>query len=156
MTYHLTDAAQVIRDAYFLRPYGRHGCSTPQHEAQRALNGRTHYVEPDSLKFHRARILHAGPVEDTAGLLYGITESFAGPPSRPGRLFRFVTFDITGAVVSDRDETHATAAKARAALDAWAESFDVLGYYIATLTEDADTARDTAQRLTDAAAALRT
>lgn len=70
--------------------------SDPKINAQHNLQGRTHYVDPDTLKFFRGRVLafriHSG------GLLCSIIESVKAHDDR--RIFRYVIFDIEGNILA--------------------------------------------------------
>jgi hypothetical protein len=77
--------------------YQNHG-SYPKPNAQRNLSGRTHYVDDDSLRFHKSRILSARATCD--GLLFAIVESVAIDYENRRRGVRYVVFDLFGRVVS--------------------------------------------------------
>jgi len=70
----------------------------PKVNAQRNLQGRTHYVDDDTLRFHFSRIRRARPEKD--GLLFSIIESVALDYQNQKRGYRYVVFDIFGHVVS--------------------------------------------------------
>ena len=74
--------------------------SAPVYNAQRNLEGRTHYVDPDTLRFHYSRILRARATCN--GLLFYIIESCALDMHNTKRGFRPVVFDLFGNVVNDR------------------------------------------------------
>lgn len=61
-------------------------------DAQVNLTGRTHYVDPDTLKYHNSKILKC--VISDNGLLLSIIESYASYDGK--RLFRPVIFDVMG------------------------------------------------------------
>lgn len=69
-------------------------------DAQRNLMGRTHYVDPNTLKGFGSRILTAYSTPD--GLLFVLVESVASRPDHKGYNRRVVIFDIFGDVVNDR------------------------------------------------------
>lgn len=75
--------------------------SHPVADAQRNLMGRTHYVDPDTLRFHKSRILCARVHAD--GLLYSIIESCAADMNNRKRVFRYVIFDVLGTVLDRPD-----------------------------------------------------
>jgi len=50
-----------------------HKSSDPKHNAQQNLNGRTYYVDDDTLRFFTSRIVSAYPTEN--GLFFKIVES---------------------------------------------------------------------------------
>lgn len=70
----------------------------PKWNAQRNLSGRTHYVDDDTLRFHKSRIL-ATRISDN-GLLFALVESYAVDMHNTRRLYRPVVFDIFGTVLS--------------------------------------------------------
>lgn len=89
----------------------------PKYNAQRNLQGRTHYVDDDTLRLHKARILssraHAG------GLLFSLIESVVLDMNSTQRGFRYVVFDVFGSVLEhasldDAYKTRNAAAKALA------------------------------------------
>ena len=95
--------------------------SDPKTNAQRNLCGRTHYVDEDTLRFHKSRVLSAGITDQ--GLLFWIVTSDALTPDGRRRGFRYVIFDVFGTVLARPDtkdawKSHASARKAmRKALD---------------------------------------
>ncbi|CCD94664.1 hypothetical protein BRAO375_3660058 [Bradyrhizobium sp. ORS 375] len=70
----------------------------PTVNAQRNLQGRTHYVDPETLRFHKSRIISARVVDN--GLLFAIVTSDSLNFENSKRGFRFVIFDIFGTVLS--------------------------------------------------------
>lgn len=66
-------------------------------DAQRNLMGRTHYVDPDTLKYHKSRVLCSRVHAD--GLLYSLIESCAADMHNTKRVFRYVIFDVLGTVL---------------------------------------------------------
>ena len=60
--------------------------------------GRTHYVDDDTLRFHKARILDVEASH--GGLLYTIIESCTKDYEGRYRGYRHVTFDLFGTVIS--------------------------------------------------------
>lgn len=76
--------------------------SDPKRNAQRNLSGRTHYVDDDTLRWHKARVLSARVVD--GGLLFAIVESVALDMRNTKRGVRYVIFDIFGNVVGDRKD----------------------------------------------------
>lgn len=93
--------------------------------AQRNLVGRTHYVDDDTLRFHKARIVKARNVHN--GLLFWLIESVAADYQGTKRGFRFVVFDLFGHVLdgrADLDNLYRSSAAAEEALWAYLESID--------------------------------
>lgn len=104
--------------------YAQHG-SYPLPNAQRNLCDRTHYVDDDTLRGFRSRILAAHVTH--GGLLFSILESVATNWERTQRGFRFVTFDLFGNVVNDRtavDQCWRTKEPARKAMWAFLNTID--------------------------------
>lgn len=89
-----------IRNTSMIRPF-REESSDPKREAQRNLIGRTHYVDDDTLRFHKSKVLAARVLFD--GLLFAIVESYSADYEGTWRLVRPVVFDIFGNVI-DRVE----------------------------------------------------
>ena len=111
---------QLYQDRYY---------SDPTAKAQDQLSGRTHYADPDTLRFFHARILRASPV--CSGLLFRIVESVAADPDNNRRVFRFVVFDVWGNVIkkADFDNSFSSTDKALKAFDQWLAGFDLVDYY---------------------------
>lgn len=98
--------------------------SNPKYMAQRNLEGRTHYVDDETLRFHRSRILRAASHDQ--GLLFSIITSDAVNPEGSKREFRFVIFDVFGTVL-DRPELgqgYSTSERARKAMYAALDKID--------------------------------
>ena len=81
--------------------------------AQYNLRERTHYLDDDSLRFHKSRVV--GCYISDAGLMLAVLESVALDYANTRRGFRGVLFDVFGNVVSTRslDECYSTAKAAR-------------------------------------------
>ena len=93
----------------------RNESSNPKLNAQRNLQGRTHYVDDASLRWHKSRVLSARVVDN--GLFFAITTSDALDPNNMRRGFRYVVFDIFGNILErpkleDAFRTHAQCVKA--------------------------------------------
>lgn len=71
--------------------------SDPKSNAQRNLCGRTHYVDDDTLRWHKSRVLLTTVADN--GLLFAIVTSDALDMNNTKRGFRFVIFDVFGRVV---------------------------------------------------------
>jgi len=114
------------------------------------LGGRTHYADPETLRFFGARILAAQSACN--GLLYWIVESL-GKDGRDGkRGFRFVVFDVWGEVIERAPlaEMFSTSDKARAAFYDWLGAFDLADHYTDRLRQELDRTTRQAARLADA------
>ena len=90
----------------------RNESSNSKWDAQRNLEGRTHYVDDDTLRFHKSRIVYTDVLAN--GLGYLLVESYAVDPDNRKRAFRGVVFDVFGTII-DRpklDEGYKTSQKA--------------------------------------------
>ena len=65
--------------------------------AQLNLMGRSHYVDPDTLRFHKSKVLKTVVTDN--GLLLALVESYAADYEETDRRFRGVIFDICGGVI---------------------------------------------------------
>ena len=75
----------------------RNESSYPKNNAQRNLQGRTHYVDDDTLRGFHSCIISAR--ETDGGLLFAIVTSDAKDFENKSRGFRYVIFDLFGTVV---------------------------------------------------------
>ncbi len=141
------ETAQKIAQAFDQQQYHSKYLSTARANAQAMLEGRTHYVDDNTLRYFNSRITGAQP--STFGLFYRITESCSRSYDGTGRGFRTVLFDLNGQTVyrPDLDSLHSTSAKAEKAFYAWFESFDPLAYYREELTTHARRAHKRAANL---------
>jgi hypothetical protein len=91
--------------------FQNHG-SAPKFNAQRNLMGRTHYVDDDTLRWHKSRILSARCTD--GGLLFAIVTSDALDMNNTRRGYRYVIFDLFGTVLARPalEESFRTSAKA--------------------------------------------
>lgn len=71
--------------------------SYPKSNAQRNLEGRTHYVDEGTLKYHKSRILSTHITD--GGLLFALVESAAMDMHNQSRGYRYVIFDVFGTVI---------------------------------------------------------
>jgi len=86
--------------------------SIAKFNAQRNLSGRTHYVDDDTLKWHKSRVLSARATDN--GLLFAIVTSDALDMHNTKRGYRFVIFDLFGHVL-ERPDLENTFSSSRAA-----------------------------------------
>lgn len=100
-----------------MRLYRNEG-SAPKFNAQRNLCGRTHYVDEDTLRWHKCRILSARPVD--GGLLFAIVTSDALDMHNTKRGYRYVIFDVFGTVLGRPDLDHAFKRSEQAVKAMWA------------------------------------
>ena len=85
--------------AAYVRKFTCQSCD-PTYDAQRNLQGRTHYVDSDTLKGFQAKILNSGHSKD--GLLYWLVESVQSRPDHGGYTRRAIVFDLFGSIVNER------------------------------------------------------
>ena len=118
--------AHLYKDRYY---------SDPAAQAQDQLMGRTHYVDPETLRYHHARVLRASPV--CSGLLFRIIESTAADYQNTKRVYRYVVFDVWGEVVTrpELDDSFGSTDKALRAFDQWLAGFDLVDYYRGQLAD---------------------
>jgi len=79
----------------------RNESDDPKSNAQRNLCGRTHYVDDDTLRWHKSRVV-AARVTD-GGLLFAITTTDALDMHNTRRGYRYVIFDVFGNVIDRLD-----------------------------------------------------
>lgn len=72
--------------------------SNAKYDAQLNLEGRTHYVDDDSLRFHHAKVLETRVHYN--GLLFSLIESTGLDMHNTKRGFRYVIFDLFGNVIT--------------------------------------------------------
>lgn len=103
--------------------------SDPTYNAERNLDGLTHYVDAGTRRYFKARILSAS--DSTSGLLFYVIESSSLDHQHRTRGFRGVVFDIFGTVVyrPSLDDSLKTREAARRAMYAWLNDFDVVTHY---------------------------
>jgi len=137
---------QSALSAAGIRKFETRSCY-PENDAPQNLQGRTHYADPETLRYFKARILDARKAAD--GLLYWIVESVQSRPDNGGATRRAVVFDVFGTVINDRADAtggkwYKTTDKAQNAARAFVESFDAV-------THTADTLKARARRDIDQA-----
>lgn len=72
--------------------------------AQLNLAGRTHFVDDDTLRYFRSRILASNHHDN--GLLFSLIESCSGDYEHKTRVFRYAIFDVFGHCVDRPDLAH--------------------------------------------------
>jgi hypothetical protein len=130
-----------------VRLYRQESCYSLS-DAQKNLQGRTHYVDNDTLKGFRARVLNAFPSHD--GLVYWIIESVGNKPFDGKANKRFVAFDVFGDVISDREQWHTTSKAADKERRAFLDSFDAEKHTESRLLEKAKRDTENAQAVFNA------
>ena len=127
----------LIADALRLTIYQERR-NHPADNAQENLMGRTHYVDPGTLRFHKSRIVSARPI--MAGAFFLIIESCALDYENTRRGFRAVLFDLAGDTVyhPKLEECRRTREQASRDFDKWLGTFDPLAHYRTEMLERAD------------------
>lgn len=124
--------------------------SRPKTNAQRNLCGRTHYVDDDTLRWHKSRVLSARCTDH--GLLFAIVTSDALDMNNTKRGFRYVIFDVFGTTLDRPDLEHAFKSHAQASKAMWVALNAIDAYQVtrdAIANAERAYARETAQlRLT--------
>ena len=131
-----------------------HQSSHPKFDAQRNLEGITHYVDDQTLRYHKSRILSTHITDN--GLLLALVESVALDPQGRSRGFRPVIFDIFGTVLSrvDLEACFKTSAAAEKAMWAELEKIDAKAVTLAAIREQKKTFAEAMQSLTEKVRAL--
>lgn len=111
--------------------------SYPKPNAQANLQGRTHFVDDDTLRFFGSRILSAH--EKEAGLLFVIIESSYLDWNKTKRGFRFAVFDVFGTCIARPEIEQASRSRHDASMHffAWYDSFDLSAHYAKAIEEKA-------------------
>jgi len=107
----------------------------PKSNAQRNLRGKTHYVDDETLRFHKSRVLSSVNMHD--GLLFRIVTSDALDMHNTRRGFRAVVFDVFGTVIERPKLEDASSTKAQAFKRSEAMEIDLVAHYKAALSSQA-------------------
>jgi hypothetical protein len=96
-------------------------CENSYHlvNAQSNLMGRTHYVDPGTLKFHKSRVLYSAVAYE--GLLFAIVTSDALDYQNTKRGFRYAIFDLFGTCLDCPKLEEAFRTKEQAKKAMWAQ-----------------------------------
>ena len=123
--------AELLRDAG-TRLY-RHESTDATRNAQDNLRGRTFYAEPDTLRWHKARILNSRDIWCGAGFM--LIESVSLDWDNTKRGYRFAVFDVFGTVIerADLENTWKTAEGARKAFWKWLATSDPFTHYLTAI-----------------------
>jgi len=118
----------------------RNESSNPKWNAQRNLQGRTHYVDDDTLRFHKARIISSHVIGEHRGaLLFALVESVGLDMNNTRRGFRYAIFDVFGECMERPDLEHAftTSEQARKAMWAALNAIDAQAHTLAAIDRQA-------------------
>ena len=115
----------------------------PDCDAERNLQGRTHFADPQTRRYFKSRILDASVSHD--GLVYWLIESNRSKPFEPQKNKRFAAFDVFGTQIFERDSWHKTSKAALAEGKQWLAGFDAVAHtekeLCAKATRDAENAQ---------------
>ena len=120
--------AQVLKAlrSIHISPFENKGCD-PKYNAQRNLKGISHYVDDDTLRFHKSRVISSRHEFD--GLLFGMITSDALDMHGTKRGFRFVVHDVFGTCVYRPDLENAASTSAKASKWLAELEIDVVAHY---------------------------
>ena len=96
------------------RPFRQEHCRTAKEEAQRQLSGITHYVDDDTLRYFKSRILDV--IFSNDGLTLGLVMSQPNYEKNDKREYRAALFNVFG-VIREYMEFYDTKAEAVDALN---------------------------------------
>jgi len=147
MTHIHNELAQEIVSAIGETRFELKTYSSSKANAQANLNGRTHYVDDDTLKYFHSKIAYSNDYEN--GTIFALVESCAADMDNRNRGFRFVVFDLFGTVIERRksSDLFSTKDKARKALNTFFEDFDALEHYKQAMAERAERLANDSKRL---------
>lgn len=145
--------AQTIAQA-FGKPLYTNRRNDATCDAQENLEGRSHYVEPATLRYHHSRIVGGGV--HLCGAAYRVLEVTALDYDNSRRGYRAVLFDLTGRTIyhPKLEQCHRTKEQAMRAFWAWFETFDPLEYYRDRINEQTRQLTQEVEQLKTAAATL--
>jgi len=130
-----------------------HKCAKAERRnAQRNLMGRTPYVDPDTLRFHKSRVISARHTDN--GLLFAIVTSDSLNYENSKRGFRFVIFDIFGTVLERTDIENAFRRSEAATAAMW-KALEAIDAKALTLTAIKKHAARQARELADLTAKVK-
>jgi hypothetical protein len=143
-------AERGVQDMQLYRNEG----SIPKFNAQRNLMGRTHYVDDDTLRWHKSRVLSARCTD--GGLLFAILTSDALDMHNTKRGYRYMIFDLFGTVLSRVDLENAFTSSARAEKAMWDElnKIDAVAVTLAAIEVSQENYAKEMQRLRETVNAL--
>jgi hypothetical protein len=104
----------------------RHESGYSDYDAERNLQGRTHFADPQTRRYFKSRILDASVSHD--GLVYWLIESNRSKPYESAKNKRFVAFDVFGTQLFERDSWHKTSKAAHKEGKDWLASFDAIAH----------------------------
>jgi len=141
--------ANILTHESLPKRFERQYSDNPTISAQKNLEGRTHYVDPQTLKYHGSRVLSALLVSD--GAFFKIIETVSIDYQHTKRGYRAVVFDLFGTTIycPKLEETHTNREKADKAFYAFFDTFDEIGHYQQALANKITRLNKEAQNLSD-------
>jgi len=132
----------------------REESSRPKCNAQQNLAGRSHYVDDDTLRFHKSRVLECKIVDN--GLLLAIITSDAMDYQNTKRGFRYVIFNVFGKCIArpDIDDSFRTRKAAEKAMWAKLGEIDARAVTLAAIAEQKGWLTQELERLQDQVAKM--
>jgi hypothetical protein len=115
--------------------------SYPLNNAQQNLKGRTHYVDDDTLRYFKSKILESNII--AGGAFFYVIESTSLDMNHSKRGFRYVLFDVFGSVIDrvNLDESWRTKDQAKKAFWKFYGIFDGKQYYKDRLSDKIKTVK---------------
>lgn len=128
--------------------------SSPKFNAQGNLIGRTHYVDDETLRWHKSRIISARCTD--GGLLFAIVTSDALDMNNTKRGYRYAIFDLFGTVLGrpTLEESFKSSARAEKAMWAALDAIDAVAVTTAAIERSQEDYAKEMQRLRETVAAL--
>jgi hypothetical protein len=105
--------------------------------AQRNLMGRTHYVDPDTLRYHKSRVVYAKA--SSSGLLFYLITSDALDMQNTKRGFRYAIFDLFGRCLARVELKDAFRTKRQAEMAMWVlppQPIDEIAHTLEAIAQD--------------------
>ena len=123
-------ARNIAHDIFKTCPFESYGYSQ-KGLAQKNLMGKTHYVDDQTLRYHKSRVLACYAPAVYHGTICTIVESCALDIHNTKRGFRFVAFDLGGEVLTraSLEESYKTSKQATDAMWEWLDDLDVVTHY---------------------------
>lgn len=126
--------------------------SDPKRDAQRNLAGKTHYVDDDTLRWHKSRVLSSEVL--CGGLLLRIITSDALDMNNTRRGYRAVVFDLFGTTIERPNLDEASATKRTALKRSEAQEIDLAAHYRTAMESELRHRQQEARELQEALATL--
>lgn len=136
----------------YVHPFRAEHCSNSKADAQRNLHGKTHYVDDDTLRWHKSKVVSTAVLH--AGLLYRITCSDALDMNNIRRGFRSVVFDLFGTTIERPKLEDAVSTSQKAIKLSDEQEIDLLAHYRQAIERELKQRQDAVAQLQTALAAI--